>query len=164
MTTYQKWLKDSLKLPVRFPPPSYFILTLVSITSIALYGKYRCKYLNTYTDFLEGELFKGSNKLGLDGWSLTHYFGYAFMGFIFPNMLIFTTIGGILWELFETYVGIYKPSIIMDIGFCKSLNSDGKNKVWWYGKLSDIVVNTLGVLSGAALNQHLNYNFKPLLN
>ena len=135
---------------------TYFILVIISITSIALYGKYRCHYINKHNDILEFGLFKNSEKWGIDGWSLTHFFGYMIMGYLFPKTLLLTMIGGALWELFETYVGKYKPKLIMGFGFCENISDKtNKYKVWWYGKWSDLVMNFLGFVIGMKLNKYL---------
>ena len=72
----KKWLKTSLHESFKIPPISWWICGLLSIVTVVLYGKYRCKYINSHKDVLEDELFKKSIKLGLDGWSITHFVGH----------------------------------------------------------------------------------------
>ena len=118
---------------------------------IGLYGYYRCKNLETHNDLFGFSLFNNSQSdYGLDGWSLTHLFFYMLIGYLFPEKMVFTISLGIIWELFETYIGLYKPSIFKEFGFCSTDNS----KVWWYGKYSDILVNFIGFIIG----QHLALN------
>lgn len=130
----------------------YIIIIVLTIISLFIYGKHRCD--NNNYDILEFNLFKNSDKLGLDGWSITHFLIYIFMGFVFNKIFFLTIIGGILWELFETFIGIYKPNILSGYGFCENNN---KYKIWWYGKFSDIFINILGLIVG-----NLCYKFYKL--
>jgi len=132
----------------------YFILTISVVVSIGLYGKYRCDNIKHHTDVLEFSLYKDSKKYGLDGWSITHFCFNFFIGYFFPKTFTLTILGGIIWELFETYVGIYKPSIIQNYGFCKSLTSDNEDQIWWYGKWSDIIINIIGFLIGKYVSKN----------
>ena len=55
-------------------------------------------------------------------------------------ILIFT--GGVLWEIFEHIYGKNNATFI-------SYFTDSHEKdYWWYGKISDIVVNNLGLFLG----------------
>ena len=146
--------KRDLKLNAHKLTPTYFILIITVIIIIGVYGHYRAVFSKSYKDVLENELFKGSGKYGLDGWSITHYLCFLVAGYIYPDTLLITMGMGILWELFETYVGIYKPKFLENIGF---IQSDDKynGKVWWYGKPSDVVVNFLGFITGVYIIRHL---------
>ena len=145
---------DIIKNEIKYINRYYFIIIFVSIFSIFLYGKYRCDNITKHKDVLEFSLFHKSEELGLDGWSITHYCLYVVFGYLYPNVLVVTISLGILWELFETYVGIYKPDVISGFGFCELSNN--RYKVWWYGKWSDVVLNILGFLSGMTLHNYLN--------
>ena len=162
-TEMEKWWKQSLNEVFKIPPTSYWICVILSILILILYGKYRCKYINSHKDILEGELFKNSNKFGLDGWSVSHFIAHMIAGIVYPTTFIFTQLGGFVWELFETYVGIYKPKWVMGIGFCKHRTSSEHNKykVWWYGKVSDIIVNITGFIVGVFIHYLL---FKKIQN
>tara|TARA_B100000900_G_C20155931_1_gene543870 strand:- start:68 stop:517 length:450 start_codon:yes stop_codon:yes gene_type:complete len=131
----------------------YFIILTVSILSIFAYGKYRCDNIKWHTDVLEFSLFKNSARYGLDGWSVTHYSLFFLLGYLYPKVFVTSVLLGAVWELCETYIGIYKPALIKGLGFCEL--SGNKYKVWWYGKWSDIVLNTLGFISGMTLHNYL---------
>ena len=135
----------------------YFLLYVVCISAIALYGKYRCEHIKDHKDVLELELFKGSSKYGIDGWSITHFTFNAIIGYLYPKTVILSMVLGGIWELIETYMGIYKPKIKKDFGFCDMAESktDDKTKVWWYGKKSDIVINFIGFMAGKTLRENL---------
>lgn len=70
-----------------------------------------------------------NKKLKLHGWSITHLGFYLLIGYKYPNTFLLTFIIGILWELFEKYIGIYQPKILQNWGFCKT--NDGKTKRKW---------------------------------
>lgn len=124
------------------PDKFYFLYFIICILVIFLFGRYRCMNIKKFRDPLETSFNK---TVGIDGWSSTHLFFYMFIGYNYPKTFYLTTFFGILWELFETYVGIYKPSFLYGWGYCKK----GKTKkVWWYGKYSDIIVNIIGFLIG----------------
>ena len=130
----------------------YCLLIIICPLLITLYGYYRCKNIETHKDVLSFELFNNSSKkYGLDGWSISHLLFYMLLGYLFPNKIILTLSLGIIWELFETYIGIYKPYIFQEFGFC----STDISNVWWYGKFSDIIVNFIGFIIGQYLA--LNY-------
>ena len=132
----------------------YFLLGFSCISGIFIYGYYRCRYIKKHTDMLEFSLFKNSKKYGIDGWVLSHYLFNLLIGFLYPYALRLTILLGSLWEVFEWYVGIYKPKILNGIGFCESPSGNKKNnKVWWYGKWQDIIANTLGFLTGKFLRK-----------
>ena len=65
---------------------------------------------------------------------------------------------GCIWELFETYVGYYKPEQIKGLGFCDTFGSDGKLKVWWYGKWSDLIMNFSGFVLGHYIKNNYTLN------
>lgn len=127
----------------------YVLLLLIPTSLVFAYGKYRCDNITKHKDVLEFSLFKKSDKLGIDGWSLTHFSLFFIVGFFYNNVFVITMSLGILWELFETYIGIYKPNFIKGWGFCKLPGN--KYKVWWYGKISDPIINFLGFTTGSFL-------------
>lgn len=71
---------------------------------------------------------------GCDFWALTHFALYLVLGYLFPKHLGVLFLIGIGYELFEAFLGAS-----MNIG----------KESWWYGRISDIVFNTLGMLIGA---------------
>jgi hypothetical protein len=134
----------------------YFLIFIICVLVIFIYGRYRC--LNTrYKDPLQRKLFKKISGHDLDGWSAVHFMFYLFVGFLYPSSIILTIILSIIWELFETWVGLTKPKFLENYGFCKvATDKKNNNKIWWYGKLSDIIVNLLGFLLGKNINNYFN--------
>ena len=148
--TYNKEKKESWKMDLfENVDLLYFLLGFSCIGGIFFYGYYRCRFIKKHKDVLEFSLFKNSKKYGLDGWVLSHYLFNVMIGFLYPYALRLSVLLGSLWELFEWFVGTYKPEILRGIGYCDSPSGVKKNnKVWWYGKWQDIVANTLGFLTG----------------
>ena len=82
-------------------------------------------------------------KLGvwdLDGWSLTHLFYYFMLTYICPKKWKIIFIAGIIWEIIESILGT--PSMITR----NMHTTDESDKVWWYGKVSDVFVNSIGIM------------------
>lgn len=136
----------------------YYCSLLLAPIAIGLYGKYRCEHVKDHKDVLEWDLFKGSAKYGLDGWSVSHFILFLLVGYLYPKTFVLSMTGGALWELFETYVGKYKPESIKGFGFCKTYemsDKPGHEKLWWYGKWSDLIVNAAGFMVGSYMRKHL---------
>jgi hypothetical protein len=138
-----------------FPKNNYYLYFAVSVVIIFAYGRFRCLNIDKYTDPLEN----GIPNTSIDGWSFAHFSFYMLIGYKFPNTFVLTLILGILWELFETYIGIYKPKIFKNWGFCEgkvmlsdSNETKGIKKKWWYGKISDPIINIIGFIVGSLLH------------
>ena len=128
------------------------IYSLFIVFTIAIYGKFRC----SNKDFNDPLLLK----LGiwdLDGWSLTHLFFHMSLGYLFPKHIFYITFFAVLWELFEWYVGVYKPTFANGLGHCLTTDNDDidSEKVWWYGKISDIIVNLTGFIIGYCIRKNV---------
>ena len=127
----------------------YFIIAILAALVIFCYGKYRCDNIKNHKDLLGWDLFKNSkNTLGLDGWTISHFIFYMILAFIYPLAIRLNIVSGILWELFEYWVGKTKPKSLKGWGFCKNPNAKKKNSVWWYGRKSDVVANIFGAFTG----------------
>jgi len=129
------------------------LISLSAFISIAAYGRFR--YNNPqFTDPFQ-------TKLGIwdfDGWSGLHVSMHMLLGYWYSGYWKLILGIGCMWELFECYVGTYKPDIMNGWGLRKSDDdSDNNNnnsvnsneKVWWYGKWSDIVANVFGFALGS---------------
>jgi hypothetical protein len=130
----------------------YIVLLFISPILVIFYGWYRCKNIKDHKDILEFSLIGDSNKIGVDGWLLSHYIWFLVIGYIYPKMMRLSLLLGVLWEVFEWYVGEYKPKFLLNLGFCSSPSGAKKrNNVWWYWKWQDLIVNPLGFISGKYL-------------
>lgn len=123
---------------------------LIPIIVIFSYGSYRCGN-KTFKDPLEKKIVE------LDGWSMTHIIWNMLIGYLFPktNELIIVFILGLLWELFEHYAGKQRQGWLGGYGDCNDLLTDNtKTGNWWYGKYSDIICNTIGLLLGSYIRKN----------
>jgi hypothetical protein len=124
----------------------YYILFLEFLTALCIfiYGRYRCKH-KTFIDPFQKKI----KILDLDGWSILHLVQNSVLGYLFPDYIIFIIILGVMWEVFEMYYGVFRPTFLEGWGHCSS-----DRKIWWYGKLTDIVSNILGVFMGSYIKTH----------
>ena len=119
----------------------YIISFLIVCFSIFYYGKYRCNHPR-FKDPLERQY-----GMGLDGWSMSHFLFFLFLGYTFPDYIVISFLFGVTWELFEHYYGKKRPGWLGGYGDCKMI-TDRTDGNWWYGKGSDILLNGLGLVIG----------------
>jgi hypothetical protein len=130
-------------------------LTSIVIVFIFIYGWLVKNVLKK--DVLENKFAKCS---GCDYWAVTHFLFFMFLGFSFPHHFLLLAILGIVWEGVEVLLGGYKVKILGD-GLHIIGNTDEKGNAvatdgFWYGRVSDIAFNTVGI----ALGIYLRQNFK----
>lgn len=133
----------------------FIIYFIICIVTILLYGQYKCN-----NPYFKDPLRNSLGLWDLNGWSLTHLLFYTLIGYTFKsNYLVYAFLLGCLWELFEYYYGEKRPGWLDGYGDCnmKTNKLDGR---WWYGKWSDILINTLGLFLGAYIR---NKKFSKLL-
>jgi len=126
----------------------YFLLFFVCFLVILAYGHYRC--VSGQKDFLQYPLFPKYKHLhDLDGWSGSHFLFYMVIGMLYPKSFYLTITFGIMWECFEFFVAKYQPIWLQDFGFCGTrVMTDKPVTIWWYGKVSDLLVNFFGFIVG----------------
>jgi len=130
--------------------PEYYLMYLLVLSLIFLYGQYRCSNKN-FKDPLEKKI--NISELEVDGWSFTHVMFFMLMGYLFPNTFIQTMTMGVLWELFEHIYGKQRPGWLGGYGGkCNNMATDRDDGNWWYGKWSDIGCNAFGFLVGKYLS------------
>ena len=115
-------------------------------------GLFRCKY-NGGNDIL-------MTKLGifdLDGWSISHFLFFMFLGTQRPNLFVPAMLMGAAWEGIEAGLGKSRPSWMGGFGDCDlstdQINSSHQN--WWFGRFSDLIMNAIGFLVGIQLKKKL---------
>ena len=121
------------------------VLVLVStVVVIGLYGHLRCRY--RFVDPLSTKL----RVWDLDGWSVTHFALFAFVGFFFPGLHLGAVafLCGVVWELVEHWMGRTRPSWLGGWGDCRAKEFEKHNANWWFGRYSDILMNLLGLAAG----------------
>jgi hypothetical protein len=122
---------------------AYHILLLV-LLFIIVYGYVIKEYFKI--DILEK---KFAECEGCDLWALTHFTLYLILGYNFPSYYLLFFLIGVGYEFFEYYVGVSDNSF----KYLGPMSSDGTQS-WWYGRVSDIIFNTLGLISGMSLSPY----------
>lgn len=126
------------------------IICVVIMLSIIAYGTYRCN-TKDYVDPLTKSIGPVALNRFLDGWGITHFMFYGILAYMFPDKrsLIFIAGLGVTWEIIEI---IFKehPFYLAD---CKYPPQTDAGAGWWYGRWEDIVMNSLGMLTGFALRK-----------
>ena len=77
---------------------------------------------------------------GCDYWALLHTVLFFILAYLFPQYILEFSIIGIMWELLEYSTG--DPEVREIIGL------DFRGGKWWYGRLSDIMFNSIGLILG----------------
>ena len=130
------------------------ISCIVCFVIISLYGSYRCKNPKFHDPLM--------NKLGildLDGWSITHFVFFLSLGYFFPDTIVLSMSLGIGWELFEQLIGKARPGMLGGFGDCVTTDP-GIHGSWWFGRLSDIVMNASGFLLGMYISNTIKKSTK----
>jgi len=90
------------------------------------------------------------------GWSLSHVIFYYIIGLLFPDCMLLAMTIGVLWEIFEEVLGMFKP---INIGITKS-NGLQYSEGWIRGSVSDVIYNFIGFVAGALTVKYF-LNGKP---
>jgi hypothetical protein len=130
----------------------------VAVLTIVVYGTYRCK-TTSFRDPFTVALAPDPLDKYLDGWGILHFFFFLFFGYFYPSKLVFAWVLGLIWELVE-YAFKDRPFYISD---CQYEIDTDHGVGWWYGRWQDIVMNSLGLLSGYALRLYMDNRNKSQL-
>jgi len=98
----------------------------------------------------------GLNIGDLDGWSVSHLLFFMMIGYLYPNQLYLAFVLGVCWELFESLYGEKRPRFLGGFGDCATTDPNVQYGPWWYGRMSDIVMNLMGLLIGASIKLSSN--------
>ncbi len=132
------------------PYVKIMIMCIMCMLFIVAYGTYRCK-TSSFKDPLTKSFGPSSLNKYLDGWGISHFLFYGTLAYLFPRkmQLVFIACLGIAWEIIES---IFKehPFYFSD---CKYVIPTDKDIGWWYGRWEDIVMNSLGMLTGVFLRR-----------
>lgn len=134
----------------------------VAVLTIVVYGTYRCKTTSFRDPFTVALAPEPLDKY-LDGWGILHFFLFLFFGYFYPSKIIFAWILGFIWELVE-YMFKDRPFYISE---CQYEIDTDHGVGWWYGRWQDVIMNSLGLLSGYALRLYMDNRNKvkiPSLN
>jgi hypothetical protein len=124
------------------------ICIFVSI-SIIIYGQIRCK-LRFADPLIKPVTYNNKQLFDLDGWSISHLIMFIILGYIFDKNVLLLIFMGTLWEVIEIIFG--KISYVLPA--LESCHIKNKNSDWWYGRMSDIYVNIIGIFIGYNLKNN----------
>lgn len=128
------------------------VLYIIAVMLIVVYGfilrRVKCR------DLLGKEIFNHPICQNIDGWSVTHFLFFGFLGVLYPGHHLQFLLIGAGWEVIETVLGQNKFGTtgkrIQLIGEQDADgNLTGDDDAYWYGKESDIVVDMLGYCLGS---------------
>lgn len=123
--------------------PDYIVLggvLLGCILVIILYGSYRCRYM-TSADPITYCPTTGVLCNFIDGWGILHMLLFGILTYFYPHRWFELFILGVLWEGLECIASEH-PFYITK---CREIH---KSSQWWYGRWSDIVMNSIGITIG----------------
>jgi len=110
------------------------VAIVIFLNTLNIFGSFFNTFLN--------HTFKLNKNLEIRGWLISHFLLYLIIGLICPNQFILFFIIGFAWEIFE-YIYFSMTG----------------NKFWTNGTTKfqyiDIIVNTLGYLSGSVFTKLL---------
>lgn len=118
-----------------------FLISFYSISILGIFLYQIIKSTMLKTDPLQLIKIKYTD---IDGWSITHFlFNFFLIRKCKSNksFFIYIFLAGILWEILEEIYGYLVNKTVKYL----TGKDDG---VWWYGKISDIIINTIGNLLG----------------
>ncbi len=134
-------------------------IVLVCIISIFAYGK----ILRTCQ--IQDSLEKEFSCVGCDGWAFLHFLFFMLLGFVDPNKFVYYSGLGIAWEVFETILGQNNIKVsgnrLMLVGE-STPSGTYSDKVYWYGRVTDIAFNSVGYAIGTWLNASMYGTCKVL--
>lgn len=117
-----------------------------SCSLIVLYKILKCYYYPNIKDPLLEPIIGN-----IDGWTLSHFFYFSYLGALFPTYIYELLLLSIYWELFEEGFGLI-GLVYNDLEWIKvCLEDDHHPGRWWYGKKEDILANMLGLFFGLIL-------------
>ena len=128
-------------------------LLLIAILNIAVYGYIIQSIIKT--DILEN---KFADCEGCDYWAFTHFILYVILAYNFPSYYILLFLVGVTYEYIEYLIGATDNPL----KFLGPIGSDG-DQTWWYGIVSDIIFNTLGIFVGLYLSPYPIKNNKYII-
>jgi len=123
--------------------PCLIILGLIMIYSIVIH---------TFIKTKEGDpLIRMESKYFgnfLNGWTITHFIFFMYLGYYYPKCEKNVLILGIVWEFLEWSIGELFPILFPKLAF----NIDPFWTSWYYGKIEDIIMNYIGFKMGQYLS------------
>lgn len=85
----------------------------------------------------------------LNGWCISHFIFFTFIGYNYGGCLKEAMLGGVLWEVYEFAFGEIFPIVFPKI----AKDVDPLWSTWYYGCYEDVVMNFLGFMFGKYLKK-----------
>lgn len=82
----------------------------------------------------------------IDFWSFTHFVLFFVLGYLYPQYLPYWVIMGVIWEVVESVSGNPEQRKKMF-----GTKFDFKGDKYWYGKLTDVLIDIIGLACGYSL-------------
>lgn len=115
----------------------------------------------TYNDNMNIVYFE-INGLKFGRWSLSHYVYYMYITLLFSynkyySLILFSI--GCSWELIEDIISYYIKNKPINKKHTRRFNNQLDTVLynnWWSGSINDIIVNSLGIMSGIIIHIYFN--------
>jgi hypothetical protein len=120
----------------------YGVALIVACLAIVLYKKIILRD-DPGQDFLNQGIVRLDKETLLSFWPISHFVVYFILGLMFPHpgCAVFFMVGGVLWEVFEEFMGtIASNNVVVAEGV--------QYRSWWSGRVDDIFYNALGYFVG----------------
>jgi hypothetical protein len=140
---------------VRIPCAVFYIVVILAIFAYGYYVRKSGK-----PDALERYITKDPAWVNCDGWAMTHFFFWAFLGFWFPGHYLQALGFSLGWEAVEDYLGRTHITVggsrLQAIGHTDKetciYTDDAKDKFWYGRYVTDTFYNLAGYIIGSALS------------
>jgi hypothetical protein len=129
--------------------PDIGLLVLV-VLIIILYGQL-VEFLQT-PDKLVSKFYENCHSC--DYWAITHLSFFFALGLMYPGHHLRFLTYGVIWEGIENSAGrikLGKNKFVNLFGGWGKKSTNSEESEWWYGRMGDIVWNTIGYSVGSAL-------------
>lgn len=129
---------------------SHILIFIIGV--IVIYGFYVRWRVAQTNDFDNSDILmkKFADCEGCDLWAVSHLFLYMVLGYMFPDHLFLLMTLGLIWEFVEQFLGTLKLDFMGYGKMAEVLGAVDKSgeSVWWFGRVSDIAFNMVGLITG----------------
>lgn len=106
----------------------------------------------------------------IDWWSITHFFYFGILAFLYPSYICELFIISIIWEIVEDSLAPNHNKFLIDCSKTydnplkesfKNLwcNHTSRENDYWYGKWDDVFFNSMGIIIGYGLRKMISDKF-----
>ena len=93
----------------------------------------------------------------LNGWCITHFIFFTYIGYKYPDYLVFSMVAGASWEIYESMLSKVFVNIFPEVANKIDPDMSRMHKIssWCYSSYEDIIMNYLGFIFGRFLRKYL---------